>query len=46
MGAVDKFTNIIDIYIYYLRIKLTEDTGRNLIHTVRGKGFIVKEDAQ
>ena len=45
VGAVDKFTNIIDVYIYYLRKKLKTGTGRELIHTVRGQGFIVKEDA-
>jgi DNA-binding response OmpR family regulator len=44
-GADNKFTNIIDVYINYLRKKLDSGTGRKLIHTMRGKGFIVKEDA-
>jgi len=44
-GAVSKFTNIIDVYINCLRKKLDTGTGRKLIHTVRGAGFIVKEDA-
>jgi len=44
-GTVDKFTNIIDVYINYLRKKLDTGTGRKIIHTVRGKGFVVKEDA-
>jgi DNA-binding response OmpR family regulator len=43
-GTVDKFTNIVDVYIFYLRRKLNKGTGRNIIHSVRGKGYIVKED--
>ncbi|MHC1698833.1 MAG: response regulator transcription factor [Geobacteraceae bacterium] len=44
-GAVDKFTSIIDVYINYVRKKLERGTGRKFIHTVRGVGFIVKDDA-
>lgn len=44
-GAVDKFTNIIDVYINYLRKKLNTESSGKIIHTVRGKGFVVKDDA-
>ena len=40
----DTFTNIIDVYINYLRKKIDCDTGRKLIHTVRGVGYIFKEE--
>jgi two-component system OmpR family response regulator len=32
-------TNIVDVYVGYLRRKLEEPFGRPLIHTVRGVGF-------
>lgn len=38
-----KFTNIIDVYINYLRKKIDQGTGRKLIHTVRRSGYILKE---
>ena len=37
------FTNIIDVYINYLRKKIDLETGRKLLHTVRGVGYIFKE---
>lgn len=40
----DTFTNIIDVYINYLRKKLGREGGKNLIHTVRGLGYIFKEE--
>jgi DNA-binding response OmpR family regulator len=40
----DTFTNIIDVYVNYLRKKIDRDTGRKLIHTVRGAGYIFKEE--
>ena len=40
----DSFTNIIDVYVNYLRKKVDRDTGRKLIHTVRGVGYVFKED--
>ena len=43
-GVDNKFTNMIDVYISYLGKKLDTETGRSFIHTVRGTGFIVKED--
>ena len=40
----DSFTNIIDVYVNYLRKKIDRDTGRTLIHTVRGVGYVFKEE--
>jgi DNA-binding response OmpR family regulator len=40
----DNFTNIIDVYINYLRKKIDRDAEKKLIHTVRGVGYIFKED--
>lgn len=40
----DSFTNIIDVYVNYLRKKIDRDSERKLIHTVRGVGYILKEE--
>ncbi len=40
----DAFTNIIDVYVNYLRKKVDRDSDKKLIHTVRGLGYILKED--
>lgn len=34
--------NIVDVYIKYLRDKIDKDFDRKLIHTVRGRGYVVK----
>jgi len=39
----DRFTNIVDVYINYLRRKIDRGTGRKLIHTIRRAGYIMKE---
>ncbi|MDD5284575.1 MAG: response regulator transcription factor [Desulfuromonadaceae bacterium] len=39
----ETFTNIIDVYINYLRKKVDGKFNTKLIHTVRGKGYILKE---
>ena len=36
-------TNVIDVYINFLRRKLERTGGRPLIHTVRGVGYCLKE---
>ncbi len=36
-------TNIIDVYIRYLRTKIDDRYGIKLIHTVRGVGYVIKE---
>jgi two-component system OmpR family response regulator len=35
-------TNIVDVYVGYLRRKLENPFGRPLIHTVRGAGYLVE----
>lgn len=41
----DYFTNVIDVYINYLRNKVDKDFKRKLIHTVRGIGYVIKGQA-
>ncbi|HPE16036.1 MAG TPA: response regulator transcription factor [Oscillospiraceae bacterium] len=38
-------TNVVDVYISYLRAKIDDVYGIKLIHTVRGVGYVVKDDA-
>lgn len=38
----DSFTNIIDVYINYLRKKVDSGNEPKLIHTVRGQGYMLK----
>jgi len=36
--------NLLDVYIRYLRQKIEQKDAATLIHTVRGVGFILRED--
>jgi DNA-binding response OmpR family regulator len=36
-------TNVVDVYINYLRKKIDADTNNKLIHTVVGMGYVLKE---
>jgi len=38
-------TNVVDVYIRYLRAKIGEKTQRQLIHTVRGVGYVLREES-
>ena len=38
----DTFTNVIDVYINYLRNKIDAGHKKKLIHTIRGRGYILK----
>ena len=38
-------TNVVDVYISYLRKKLELPGEARLLHTVRGMGWVLKEDA-
>jgi DNA-binding response OmpR family regulator len=40
----DTGTNVVDVYINYLRKAIDEGFPRRLVHTVRGVGFILKEE--
>ena len=37
-------TNAVDVYIRFLRSKLDERFGVKLIHTVRGVGYVIREE--
>jgi heavy metal response regulator len=39
----DTFTNVIDVYVNYLRKKIDADHEPKLLHTVRGVGYVLKE---
>lgn len=39
----DSFTNVIDVYINYLRNKIDKGFKKQLLHTVRGAGYVLKE---
>ena len=38
-------TNVVDVYIRYLRSKIDEAFGIKMIHTVRGVGYVIKSEA-
>ena len=38
-------TNVVDVYIRYLRAKIDEAHGVKLLHTVRGVGYTLREQA-
>jgi two-component system copper resistance phosphate regulon response regulator CusR len=40
----DPFSNVIDVYVRRLRIKIDEGFGRPLIHTRRGEGYFFSAD--
>jgi heavy metal response regulator len=40
----DSFTNIIDVYVNYLRKKIDRDFAVKLVHTVRGVGYMLKAE--
>jgi len=40
----DTFTNVIDVYISYLRNKIDRGHERSLIQTIRGSGYILRSE--
>jgi two-component system copper resistance phosphate regulon response regulator CusR len=40
----DTGTNVIDVYVNFLRKKIDKDFPKKLIHTVIGMGYMLKED--
>jgi heavy metal response regulator len=40
----DSMTNVIDVYVNYLRKKIDSDQEQKLIHTIRGVGYMLKAD--
>jgi len=43
-SKLEEGTNIVDVYINYLRSSIDKEFSPRLIHTVRGKGFMLRED--
>ena len=39
----DSFTNIIDVYVRYLRSKIDKNSSQKFIHTIRGTGYVLSE---
>jgi DNA-binding response OmpR family regulator len=39
-------SNIIEVYIRYLRLKLEDHSEKRLIHTVRGVGYVLREQRE
>lgn len=39
-------TNVVDVYISYLRKKIDDGFDKKLIHTVRGRGYVLREAAE
>ena len=39
--SFDTTTNVVDVYINYLRKKVDENAPRKLIHTIRGSGYLL-----
>ncbi|MBI5559734.1 MAG: response regulator transcription factor [Deltaproteobacteria bacterium] len=42
--SFDTETNVVDVYINHLRNKIDKDPLKRLIHTVRGVGYVLKEE--
>jgi DNA-binding response OmpR family regulator len=40
----DRSSNIVDVYVGYLRKKLEQPSGRRIIRTVRGMGFVLESE--
>ncbi len=37
-------TNVVDVYIRYLRSKIDDKFNKKFIHTVRGVGYLLKDE--
>ena len=42
----DYDSNIVDVYIRYLRNKIDKESANPLIHTVRGYGYVIKDESE
>lgn len=40
----DGGSNVVDVYIRYLRKKIDEGREKKLIHTVRGAGYVLRAE--
>jgi DNA-binding response OmpR family regulator len=41
----ESFSNVVDVYIRYLRKKIDEGFDKKLIHTIRGVGYMLKDES-
>lgn len=39
-------TNVVDVYISYLRKKIDDGHNKKLIHTIRGRGYVLREESK
>src|SRR5205085_468555 len=39
-------SNVLDVYINFLRKKIDRDRGRKLLHTIRGVGYVLREQSE
>ncbi len=44
-GEFDTLTNVIDVYVHHLREKIDKGSERKLLHTVRGVGYVLRDEA-
>lgn len=44
--SFDGFTNIVDVYMCHLRVKVDESSNSKLIHTVRGAGYRIAAEGE
>ncbi|MDW7710111.1 MAG: response regulator transcription factor [Deferrisomatales bacterium] len=42
--SFDSYTNVIDVYVNYLRKKIDQGFDPKLLHTVRGVGYVLREE--
>jgi DNA-binding response OmpR family regulator len=42
-NSYDNNSNVVDVYVNYLRNKIDKDYSPKFIHTVTGMGYIFKE---
>jgi two-component system copper resistance phosphate regulon response regulator CusR len=40
----ETFSNVVEVYVRYLRQKVDEPFGKRLIHTVRGVGYVLRDE--
>lgn len=38
-------SNVVDVYMTYLRRKIDHDFDKKLLHTIRGAGWVLREEA-
>ena len=41
----DPGSNLVDVYVMRLRAKIDDGSEKKLLHTVRGVGYVLREDS-